>query len=106
MKPKLDPGLILAIGRFLLAAVLRNWIWLPLPLAVGGAATVAAAYTLSKQTWESSGVMIYSPLPVPEDQRGLFLQQELPTLVNIVRSPSVLDGLREEFQLDVPVQVM
>jgi uncharacterized protein involved in exopolysaccharide biosynthesis len=106
MKPKLGPGLILAIGRFLLAAVLRNWMWLPLPLAVGGAATVAAAYTLSKQTWESSGVMIYSPLPVPEDQRGLFLQQELPTLVNLVRSPSVLDGLREEFQLDVPVQML
>lgn len=106
MNAPTGPRALQNVVRFLLTALARNWRRLPLPLAVGAALTTAAAYTLSRQSWESSGVMIYSPLPVPEPQKGLFPQPDLPTLVTLVRSPSVLAALREEYNLSLPLPVL
>ena len=94
-----------AIG-FFLRAVGLHWRLLPLPLALGVAASVAAALALGKHAWESAGVMIYTPVPVPDSQKNLYPQPDVQTLVSLVKSPGVLNAIRDELDLPVPTRLL
>ncbi len=93
-------------SRFLARALVNQWPRMILPLVVGTAAAVGAAVWLGKQTWEVSGTMLYSPPPVPESQKGLYTPPDLKTLLTLAKSPDLLTGLRDEFDLPVPVTLL
>lgn len=104
--PPAGPGPAKAAAAFLLRAARRQWKYALLPVMFGAAVTAAVAFALGRQTWESTGVMLYTPVPVPEHQKGLATQPDLQTLVSLTKSPGVLDGLRDEFDLTVPTAAL
>lgn len=54
-----------------------------------------------KEMWLSDGVMLYTPLAVPENLKGVYALQ-LTTYANQVRTPEHLDVLIQEFDLPMP----
>jgi len=50
--------------------------------------------------------MLYTPAPIPEAQKSLYPQPDVQTLVSLTKSPAVLEGLRDEFGLTVPLAAL
>lgn len=93
------------VARLIKALSRRRW-----ALAVGGVASVGAAVAVSgmlaKQSWESEGVVMYTPLAAEEKQSGFYVPPDLKTLVTLVNETSTLEELRDEFRLKVPVRLL
>jgi capsular polysaccharide biosynthesis protein len=105
-KKPTGPSPILSIAKFAFRALRNQWRLMILPLLFGIGLAVGAGLYLGKQSWEASGVMMYTPLPIPESQKGLFQQHDLQTLVSLVKSPSVMASVREELDLEIPIAAM
>jgi hypothetical protein len=61
---------------------------------------------LRQPLWRSQGVLIYTPLPIPEDQKGVYTPPTPQTVIALVKCPNHLEALRSEFGLGVPVRVL
>jgi Mrp family chromosome partitioning ATPase len=98
----LPPGLLATAVR----APLRRW---PLSLAgilVGAAFAVLAGLAFSEKSWKAEGVLVYSPVPLPESRKGSYSPQKLETLIAIIKATSDLETLRQEFDLAMTVEVL
>ncbi len=92
--------------KFAIVALTRRWRWLAIAAVVGVVLGQLLAGMLGKQSWEANGTLLYTPLPIPEAQKGLYVQPDLPTLVSLMKSPHVLDGLLKEFELPIPASLL
>src|SRR5262245_38051552 len=61
---------------------------------------------LRQPLWRSQGVLIYTPLPIAEDQNGVYTPPTPQTVIALVKSPNHLEALRTEFNLSVPVRFL
>ncbi len=75
-------------------------------LAVSGAGTYVGSSKLSKASYEVEATLLYSPLPVPEDGKSLYIPPDLKTLASLINSPKVIDTVREEFKIALPTKLM
>src|SRR5438105_2670302 len=104
--PVAKPSAVAKLAGFFLRAIRRNWRLIPLPLFIGLCLSAGVGTALERKSWESTGVMLYTPAPVPEAQKSLYPQPDVPTLVSLTKSPAVLEGLRDEFGLTVPLAAL
>ncbi|MFO0875795.1 MAG: hypothetical protein U0840_00210 [Gemmataceae bacterium] len=82
---------VMQIGRRVLGTALQFW-WIGLTylaLLAGVSGYVAWKYT--RYTWEARASLLYSSLPVPDQQRDLYSPPDLKTLTGLVTTPRVLD---------------
>ena len=89
------------LGRFLGAVRERKVVFatallLSIFLAFNGAGLV------SKKVWEAETTLVYAPLPVPDDGKGLYTPPDLKTLTALINSPENIEDLRRHFKLEVP----
>jgi hypothetical protein len=90
------PGLVRRLARY--------W-WLFL-LAGGASAAVAweVGQRYHKEVWRPEGQMLYRPAPLPESMRALYTPPSLETYTILMKSPPILEAIREEFGLAASVQ--
>lgn len=75
-------------------------------MAVSAALAVVLAYFLTQYTWEAKGALLYTPLPVPETQKGIYTPSALKTYLALVKSEENLKQLAAEFELPVPLHLL
>lgn len=90
----------------LLKGIHHHWRSAVCPLAVGLVMAIMISWFYGKHSWESSGTMLYTPLPFSEGQKGLYTPPDLPTLVALVKSPNVLTELCKEYNLTIPTSTL
>lgn len=103
---KTAPGVAITSARFVARAFSRNWKLIPVPLLLGVLLAVGGSSTLMRSSWDASGVMLYTPLPITESQKGLYPQPDIATLLALLKSPAVIGPLRDDLGLDVPVGLL
>lgn len=101
--PMITVGLVKEI---LLQAMRTRRKWVAATFGAALCVGIALAALQGKKTWEATGTLLCTPLPVAEAQKGLYTPPDMATLVSLVKSPPVLSGLLEEFQLPVPASVL
>jgi len=105
-RPAKSPGLTRHFIDRLIGALL-NWKWLFLIGCIGSAGmTYYASSLLAKKVWESETTLVYAPLPVPDDGKGLYSPPDLKTLSTLVNSPENIEKLRSEFKIELPAKAV
>ena len=74
-------------------------------LASAGVA-VPVSGLLAKRTWESTGILLYTPLSMNESQASMYVPPDLKTLVSIAKEPSAIEKMRNEFHLGIPTTTL
>jgi capsular polysaccharide biosynthesis protein len=87
-------------------AVKNQWKMVSCMIIIGIVIAGATSFWLGKQTWETTGTMLYTPLPTPDGQKGLYTSPDLNTLTSLIKSPDNLNELCEEFRLAMPLSVL
>ena len=100
------PALIRKVLGRVWSAIRSRKILLALCCLASVAAAVAAAKHLGKQTWEAESTLLFAPLPIGEDGKGLYQTPELKTLTALVNSPQNIETIRKEFQVVVPAKAI
>lgn len=60
----------------------------------------------SKPNWKAEGTLLYTGLPMSEEQRKLYNQPKLESLMELVKSENVLEKLGKEFDLAIPTSTL
>ncbi|MFO0950087.1 MAG: hypothetical protein U0835_02835 [Isosphaeraceae bacterium] len=102
----LSEGLTRLIVCRLASAVFTRRIPLAVGLALSAAAALAGSTLLAKKSWEVEATLVYAPLPVPDDGKGLYVPPDLKTLSSLVNTPATLEEVRKEFKIDLPVKTI
>lgn len=102
-KPLISPRMIIDL---VIRAVRTRIKSVLLTFGIGICMALAMGALLGKKTWEASGTLLYTPLPVPENQKGLYTPPDMQTQVSLIKSTPVLTSLIEEFQLTVPTSLL
>ena len=95
------------IKRRILAFALRRWfVMIPIVLITVGV-VYGADKLLTHQSWHFTATMLYTPLPISQEDKTLFQPLNIDSFVQIAYSPEVLDELRRDFKLnDVPRRLL
>jgi hypothetical protein len=94
-----------AVGPSLIETIfklsLRRWKLLALWTVVAGAIAWFAAQKLARTTYSAQGTLIY--MPADNWKRNeYFRPPEIPTVVEMLKSPDVLEQVRKELSIPVP----
>jgi len=90
--------LIRGLRRWWLAAL--GWLVMTGLLAL----VVSALYT--RRDWQAKATLLYTSLPMPEQQKELYAAPELKTLVALITSPGNLDAVCQKAGLSAPAKVL
>lgn len=93
-------------GTGALAAFRRRWKLVLVATLLGGALAWGVGTFCQQVLWRSQGVLVYTPLPVPETQKGVYTAPTAQTLLALVKSPRNLQAVRSEFEIAAPPQVL
>jgi len=94
------PGLPLDPGR-VWRSIKRGWKLLPLALAVGALAGVAASTLLVGRTYKSEAILIWEP-----GSGESASTRDLSTQAGILKSRGVLEAVRKKLKLGAPIEVL
>jgi len=98
--------LVRRIKNRLTKSLRRRWWMLVGCVIVAAAAATAGATLLVRKAYEVETTLLYVPLPIPDDGKGLYTAPDLKTLASLVNSQKVLEKVREEFQVKGPAKVL
>jgi tetratricopeptide (TPR) repeat protein len=92
--PPAEPPMIVRVWRkYRLLLFAAAFVWLVPAVLIGK--------VFKKESWQSDGVLLYTPMTPPENLKGVYAIQ-LTTYANQVRTPEHLDVLIREFDLPMP----
>jgi hypothetical protein len=94
------------VAGWAVPAVLRSWRLLTGWIVAWTALAVALTMVFKSETWEVSGTLVYTSLPIPEHEKDLYTSPDLKTLSTLVKSPQTLDTLLQEYSIDAPRKVL
>lgn len=88
------------------AAVRARKTILIIGMVATGIGAFLGAWLLSKPVWQVDATLVYSPLPIPEDAKSLYIPPDLKTLASLVNSPKILETAREASHIELPVKLI
>ncbi|MFO0935878.1 MAG: hypothetical protein U0798_05085 [Gemmataceae bacterium] len=100
------PNPRVAMVGFFIRTFTRQWKLAIVPLLIGMTVSLACAWTFGKRLWESTGTMLYTPLPLPDGQKGLYTSPDFTTLTSLIKSRDNLKEICEEFDLSMPTTTL
>lgn len=82
--------------------------WKALFLGLAGVFALAVLVTLlgTRRNWEATAILLYTPLPVPQDFQGLYQPPEMSSAQSLAVSRAVLEKLKTDFELPVPLKTL
>src|ERR1700678_408741 len=84
------PGLPVRLLRWVLPVLVRRWRFLALWVLVWTLVSAGVAFKFKKETWETTGTLVYTSLPLPDGQKDLYIGPDIKTLASLVKSPQTL----------------
>src|SRR5262245_28169501 len=85
---------------------LRRW-KLSLACAVlSGVVAAAVGLLYSQKFYRAEGVLLYTPLPLPESLKNVYNPQKMESLISIIKSTRNLETLISEFELGLTPEVL
>ena len=103
---RLGAGLLRHVAERLLGALRARKRTFALASIVAMGLAFVASTSLAKKVWESETTLVYAPLPVPDDGKGLYSPPDLKTLTALINSPENIEKLRKQFKLILPAKAI
>lgn len=91
-------------GPGIVGILLNRWKLLTVAAILSGVVGFLVGERFCLKTWQAEGTLLYSPYPVPDTLRGVYTPPSSQTLITLVKSPTNLEKLRKEFELEVPIK--
>ncbi len=96
-------GLSIARG---IQVVLQRWKILGAFTVVWLVVSVGAAIEFTKRTYQFQGVMVFTPIPIPQSHSEFDTGMTLKDLIPLMKLPDALAKIRDATQLPVPLKVI
>jgi Mrp family chromosome partitioning ATPase len=100
------PSIPLILGKRVMASILSHPMIFGVCCLLTGVAAFGASTLMAQKSWEATSTLLYTPLPIPEESKGLYTAPDLKTLTTLVNSTEILEQLKTEFKLPMPAKLL